>query len=403
MYDVMEGVRVIEVAEHTFVPAAAMILADWGADVVKIERAAHGGDASRTMRAIQRPGLAANPFFEAANRGKRDLALDLRSTEGQEYLHRLVADADVFVTNMRPEVRTRLRFDAPTLQKINPRLVYASGSGYGPEGPLADARGFDYPSSWCRSGSSYMQTPATGGPPPPQPGSVGDLTGGATLAGAIAAALFRRERTGRGTVVDHALYLMGTYIMSQSLISASLGLAPQPAPFPREEAPDPLNNLYRTADGRWIVLCLLYDEWWPDLARTLGHGEWPADPRFATLEDRLTHHVELIAELDAVFARHTLVEWEGALATLEGVWAPLKSPAEVIEDEQALVNGFVTPVTLADGSTYLAGASPARFDDRPIGALRGAPAHGAHTDELMRELGLTPEQVQGLRERGVVA
>src|SRR6185369_15337946 len=122
MYDVMEGVRVIEVAEHTFVPAAGMVLADWGADVVKIERAAHGGDASRTMRVIQRPGLGANPFFEAANRGKRDLALDLRSTEGQEYLHRLVADADVFLTNMRPEVRTRLRFDAPTLQKINPRL-----------------------------------------------------------------------------------------------------------------------------------------------------------------------------------------------------------------------------------------------------------------------------------------
>jgi crotonobetainyl-CoA:carnitine CoA-transferase CaiB-like acyl-CoA transferase len=402
VYDVMAGVQVVEVAEHTFVPAASMILADWGADVIKIERAAGGGDAARTMRVIQRPGLAANPFFEAANRGKRSVGLDLTQAEGREQLYRLVERADVFITNMRDDARVKLGIEPDDLLRRNPRLVYASGTGYGTKGPMARSRGFDYPSSWCRSGSAYAQTPADGGPPLGQPGSVGDLTGGATLAGAIAAALFRRERTGRGAVVDHALYLMGAYIMSQSLIAASLGWKATGRPAPRTEAPDPANNIYRTKDGRWLVLCLLYDQWWPDLARTLHHEEWLTDPRYIDPAARGANHVALIAELDGVFAQRTLSEWEDQLANLEGVWSPVKSPDEVIVDVQALENGFVTPVALGEDGHYLTGASPAQFDRRPIGALRAAPSHGEDTDDVLRELGLTEDQITGLRHRGLV-
>ncbi len=365
--------KVVEVAEHTFVPAAAMVLADWGADVIKIERAAHGGDASRSMRVIQRPGLRANPFFEAANRNKRGIGLDLTRPEGRELLYQLVDEADVFITNMRDDARTKLGIEPADLMARNPRLIYASGTGYGTHGPLAGARGFDYPTSWCRSGSAYVQTGPDGGPPPTQPGSVGDLTGGATLAGAIAAALFRRERTGRGCVIDHALYMMGTYIMSQSLIAASLGWKPSGAPAPRTQAADPANNIYRTKDGRWLVLCLLYDQWWPDLARHLHREHWLSDPRYLDPEGRAANNVALIAELDEIFAAKTLAEWEDALATLEGVWAPLKSPDEVIADPQALENGFVTPVALEGGGHYLTGTSPAQFDGRPIGDLRAAP------------------------------
>ena len=402
MYDVMQGVRVVEVAEHTFVPAASMILADWGADVIKIERTVGGGDASRSMRVIQRPGLRSNPFFEAANRGKRSIGLDLTQAEGREQLYTLVAGADVFITNMRDDARSKLGIEPADLMTRNSRLVYASGTGYGKQGPMAQSRGFDYPSSWCRSGSAYVQTPADGGPPPPQPGSVGDLAGGATLAGAIAAALFRRERTGQGGVVDHALYLIGIYIMSQSLISASLGWKAGGRPAPRTEAPDPANNIYRTKDGRWLVLCLLYDQWWPDLARKLHHEEWLTDPRYVDPEARATNNVALITELDAIFATRTLSEWEVELATLEGVWSPLKSPDEVIVDPQALENGFVTPVTYQDGGSYLTGASPAQFDGRPIGALRAAPTHGQDTDDVLRELGLTEQQIVDLRARGVI-
>jgi crotonobetainyl-CoA:carnitine CoA-transferase CaiB-like acyl-CoA transferase len=402
MYDVMQGVRVIEVAEHTFVPAAAMILADWGADVIKIERAAHGGDAARSMRVIQRPGLKSNPFFEAANRGKRSVGLDLTQAEGRDYLYQLVAHADVFVTNMRDDAKTKMGINADDLMKINPRLIYASGTGYGTQGSMAQSRGFDYPSSWCRSGSAFVQSPLDGAAPPSQPGSVGDLTGGATLAGAISAALFRRERTGQGAVIDHALYLMGIYIMSQSLISASLGWTPSGPPPARTAMPDPLMNTYRTGDGRWLILCLLYDQWWPDFCRSMSHAEWITDGRFETPETRATHCVEFIKELDAIFATKTLAEWEAELAAMEGVWAPMKSPAEVIVDPQALANGFVTPVTYDDGDQYLTGASPAQFDGRPIGALRASPTHGEDTDAVMRELGLTDDQISALRTRGVV-
>jgi formyl-CoA transferase len=403
MYDVMQGVRVVEVAEHTFVPAAAMILADWGADVIKIERTVGGGDASRSMRVIQRPGLKSNPFFEAANRGKRGLALDLTHAEGREHLYKLIETADVFITNMRDDARVKLGIEPDDLLKINPRLVYASGTGYGRKGPLAQARGFDFPSSWCRSGSAFVQTPANGDPPPSQPGSVGDLTGGATLAGAIAAALFRRERTGRGAVIDHALYMMGTYIMSQSLIAASMGWkASGPAPA-RDATPDPLMNTYRTGDGRWLILCLLYDQWWPDFARKLHREDWLSDARYTDPAARAENCRALIAELDAIFVTKSLAEWEAELATLEGVWSPLKSPAEVVVDEQALVNGFVTPVTYPDGESYLVGASPAQFDGRPVGELKASPAHGQDTETIMRELGLSAEQIDGLRTRGVIA
>jgi crotonobetainyl-CoA:carnitine CoA-transferase CaiB-like acyl-CoA transferase len=190
--------------------------------------------------------------------------------------------------------------------------------------------------------------------------------------------------------------------MSQALISASLGWKPPDHPTARTEAPDPANNIYRTKDGRWLVLCLLYDQWWPDLARKLHHEEWLTDPRYADPEARATNNVALIAELDEIFATRTLSEWEDELFTLEGVWSPLKSPAEVIEDVQALENGFVTPVAIAGEGSYLTGASPAQFDERPIGPLRAAPTHGQNTDDVMRELGLTEEQITGLRRRDVI-
>ena len=191
--------------------------------------------------------------------------------------------------------------------------------------------------------------------------------------------------------------------MSQALIGASLGWERAGRQAPRTEAADPANNIYRTKDGRWLVLCLLYDEWWPDLARKLHREEWLTDPRYVDPPARAANNVALIAELDAIFATRTLSEWEGELATLEGVWSPLKSPAEVIVDVQALENGFVTPVSYADDDGYyLTGASPAQFDERPIGELRAAPTHGEDTDDVMRELGLTEKQIAGMRERGVV-
>jgi crotonobetainyl-CoA:carnitine CoA-transferase CaiB-like acyl-CoA transferase len=400
MYDVMQGVRVIEVAEHTFVPAAGMVLADWGADVIKIER--NGGDSSRALRILQRPGQKHNAFFEVANRGKRSVGLDLTKQEGREHLHRLLADADVFITSLRADARVKLGIEPADVMAINPRIIYARGTGYGLNGSMANDGGFDLPSSWCRSGAGFAQTPIDGSRPPHQPGSVGDLTGGATLAGAIAAALFRRERTGRGAIVDNALYLVGSYIMTQSIAGASLAANVGLAPLSPSNALIPLVRFYQTKDKRWLSICFLTDAWFPDLARHLDRIDLIDDPRFATEEAKFANAEALIAELDGEFAKRTMAEWKTALASLVGVWAPLQSPSEVIADEQALVNGFVTPVTDRDGDTYLAASSPGQFDERPIGSLRAGPDYGEHTDEVMREIGLTDAQIAALRTAGVV-
>lgn len=233
-----------------------------------------------------------------------------------------------------------------------------------------------------------------------QPGSIGDLGGGVMLAGAVAAALFRRERTGQGAVVDNALYLAGIYLMSQSVIAASLGL--ERKVVSRDEAPDALINTYRTSDDRWIALCFLNAEWWPDLAAHLDRPDLAEDARFATAQARQQNRQALKAELAGIFGARPYVFWTDRLSTLDGVWAPLQSPVEVMNDPQALANGFVVPVTTADGRSYMGGASPAQFDERPIGELRAAPGYGEHGEPVLRELGLDDRTIAALRERGVV-
>lgn len=385
MYDVMEGVRVIEVAEHTFVPAASMLLADWGADVIKVERVQGQGDPGRHLR-LPGTGGRVNPFFEAGNRGKRSIALDLTQEIGREALYALIDSADVFTTNLRRDARIKLGIEPEDLMKRNPRLIYARGTGYGLKGKMADDGGFDFPSSWCRSGSGFAQT-FPGGEPPSQPGSVGDLMGGATLAGAISAALFRRERTGKGAIVDNALYNVGIYIMSQSMISASIGHQRGQA-TPQIAALNALLNQYRTKDDRWLSICLLMDKWWPDFATKIGVPELIDDPRFVDHAARAIHARALIELLNALFASKTFVEWRAILELIDGVWAPMQNSGEVLADPQALENGFVTSVTVDAETSYMTGAAPCQFDERPVGELRGGPGYGEHTEMILREIGM---------------
>ncbi|MDE2621045.1 MAG: CoA transferase, partial [Sphingomonadales bacterium] len=305
----------------------------------------------------------------------------------------------VFTTNLRRSARVKLGIEPEDLLARNPRLIYARGTGYGLQGEMADDGGFDYPSSWCRSGSAHATT-FPGGEPAQQPGSVGDLCGGATLAGAISAALFRRERTGKGAVVDHSLYLMGIYIMSQSVIGTNIGAGRGLARTHAETAPQ--INSYRTRDGRWLTICLLNDGWWPDFCAHVDRPDLATDPRFATHEARTANASALIAELDAAFAARDYADWCQRLKTMQGVWAPHQTTEEVARDPQALVNGFVTPVAMDDGSEYLAGASPAQFDQRPIGPLRSGPGYGQHSAEVLRELGFDEAGIARARESGLI-
>lgn len=398
MYDMMAGVKVIEVAEHTFVPVAAMILGDWGADVIKVERS--GGDPSRNLGIPNSSKDGRSIFFEAPNRGKRSIALDLRTEEGRALLYKMVETADVFVTNLRQDARIKLGIEPEDIMGVNPRIIYARGTGYGTKGDMAHDGGFDFPSMWCRSSAAYMQT-VPGREPAKQPASVGDLGGGATTAGAIAAALFRRERTGKGAIVDNSLYLFGIYIMSQMITGTGLGLTMQ-QPRPLEEDVNPLVSMFETSDGRWLSICLLMPQWWPDFAERMGHPEWIEDPRFATPQARMENSRALRDQLVDIFRSRDFAWWKQELDKFETVWAPLQSPAEVAADPQALANGYILEVETSDGWTYQGGATPAQFDEQPLGTTRAAPGYGEHSDAVLAEYGFGADEIAALRARGVV-
>jgi crotonobetainyl-CoA:carnitine CoA-transferase CaiB-like acyl-CoA transferase len=400
MYDVLEGVKVIEVASWTFVPAAGRVLADWGADVIKIEHP-RTGDPQRGLFNALTDGPGSNPMMEVPNRGKRDLGLDISTPGGKELLLELVRSADVFLTSYLPPVRRKLGIDVEDIQSVNPRIIYARGTGQGRLGREAERGGFDLASAWARGGIANLMTPPKGGDPPFQPGSVGDLSGGLNLAGAIAAALFRRERTGNGGVVDVSLYSTAMWISSQSIVGAPMG---KPMRFmSRTSSLNPLVNFFPTKDDRWICLCFLQaDRWWPDLARHLGRDELLDDERFVDMAARAKNNEALLAELDATFRTKTLEEWREILLTLEGVWAPVLSPLEIAEDPQAIDNGFVPEVEIGDGTTYRTVASPAQFDERLPSGWKRAPEHGENTEEILLELGLDWERIIALKDSGVV-
>jgi crotonobetainyl-CoA:carnitine CoA-transferase CaiB-like acyl-CoA transferase len=399
MYDILKGVRVVEVSSWLFVPAAGAVLADWGADVVKIEHPVMG-DPIRGLTNAEASGAPMNPNTELPNRGKRSIGLDIATDHGRDILHRLVISADVFLTNFRRDARQRLGIDVEHIQGQNPKIVYALGTGQGSLGPEANDGGFDLASAWARGGAAFQMTP-TGGEPPNQPGSFGDLSGGMNLAGAVAAALYRRERDGRAPVVEVSLYATGMWWMAQAITAGAVGVLRE---FRTRKNPfNALVNYFPTRDGRWICLVFLQaDRWWPDLCRHLERPDLIDDPRFADAAARNSHVEECTQVLDEVFSTRTLAEWREALASLEGVWAPVLSPAEIGADPQAIANGYLPDVDQGDGRVYRGIASPAQFDGVPIGTLTSAPEHGQHTEEVLLELGFEWDAIARLKDKGVV-
>jgi crotonobetainyl-CoA:carnitine CoA-transferase CaiB-like acyl-CoA transferase len=399
MYDLFAGVKVVEVASYTFVPAAGTLLADWGASVIKIEEPAHP-DPQRWNNVSPPEGF--DPMFEIPNRGKRSLALNLKDPKGLEILYRLVEDADVFITNFRTELRERLKIDRSSIAERNPRVVYASGSGQGPEGPEGWRPGFDLAATWARTLASEMAVP--GSPPPSQPGSIGDLVGGMAIACGIGASLFARERGKEPPEVDVSLYGVGMWMMAQSITAAPLGLR-MPHGQVRTEMRNPLTNPFPTKDGRWVWLAIpKADHYWPDVRKRLGEPSSLSGERFETMAGRSEYAVELIAALDCAFRTKTLDEWRAELADAEWVWSPVLSPVEISNDPQAEANGYLPFVQSdqADRGVYLGVASPVRYGGEPLGDLTGAPRHGQHTDDVLLEYGVPEGEINELRMLGIV-
>jgi crotonobetainyl-CoA:carnitine CoA-transferase CaiB-like acyl-CoA transferase len=396
----MEGVRVVELGVWVAGPSAAGVLADWGADVVKIEPP--DGDPFRglflTASGVELP---ANPPFELDNRGKRSLALDLGTADGRRIADELVARADVFVTNVRPAALARAGLDWDTLGRRHPRLVYARITGYGDAGPERDRPAYDIGAFWARAGIAAALTPA-GTDPPYQRGALRDHVAGLTAAGAIAAALLARERSGRGQLVSTSLLRVGVFVLGWDMnTQLRLGIAAKP--MTRTAVPNPLIGCYRDRDGRWFwLLGLQGDRHWPDLVGAVERPEWLADPRFATLRARREHCAALVALLDAVFATRPLGEWAARLDAAGMWWAPVQTSEEVAADPQATAAGAFVDVPLADGTAARSVASPADFGGTPWWPRAPAPELGQHTEAVLLELGYDWEAIADLKARGAI-
>jgi crotonobetainyl-CoA:carnitine CoA-transferase CaiB-like acyl-CoA transferase len=397
----LDGIKVLEFAEHGFVPSGAAALADWGADVVKLEKPE--GDA---LRSVIASGLMekAGDFdyvMEIANRNKRNVCLDLRVPEGRELLDRLVAWADVFITNQLPKVLRKYRVESADLLAVNPRLVYARGHGQGARGPDAEAGGFDGVSYWARAGIAHMLT-APGAPLVGSRPAFGDFPSGLHLAGGIAAALVGVLRTGKGITVDVSLLASGIWQLAPDIAATSLlGRAPRKTDTSKVLA-SPLVASYLTGDGRHLQLVMLEERrYWPGVCRALGREDLIEHPGYATPEKRSENRAELYAIFRETIAREPLAHWLARLSREGCVFAKFASPEEVLVDPQVEANGYLMAHP-RDPRARIP-ATPQQFDGRPAELRRPAPARGEHTDEVLREIGLSPAEIAKLRELRAIA
>lgn len=399
MSAIFEGLKVIDCASFIAAPGAATVLADFGADVVKIEPLT--GDTFRNLWQTQgQPSGPENYAWLQANRSRRGIALKLGTAEGDAVLRRLVEGADVFITNYPFPVRRRLGIDHETLARLNERLVYASFSAYGETGAEADKPGFDSNAYWARSGLMDQVRGDSTLPPARSVPGLGDYPSAMALYGAIVTALYRRERTGKGGHASSHLMANGLWANSY-LAQARLSGATVPDRVPRAEAPNPLMNHYRTKDGRWLLVSLLNgEEQWPVFAARIGRADLIDDPRFATGALRAAHAAELIGLIDAVIAARTLAEWRTALdghgltfgfvATLDDMLADPQ-----MRETEALLP-FAGEALLTVNSPIAVAGSERRRPTRP-------PGIGEHSAAILAELGFSPEAVADMRARGIVA
>jgi crotonobetainyl-CoA:carnitine CoA-transferase CaiB-like acyl-CoA transferase len=379
----LEGIRIVELGVWVAGPATGGILADWGADVVKIEPPT--GDPGRLFGRMLGLDLDVNPPFEMDNRSKRSIVLDLTTDDGRVTALELISGAEVFVTNVRPGALRRLGLDFESVAAAHPRLVYGLITGYGEAGPDADRAAYDVAAFWSRGGLAHLLT-RPGDTPPFQRGGMGDHMAGMTLAAAICAALLARDRTGTGQLVTTSLYRQGAYTVSFDLntylmTGYPIGIGQ------RETMGNPCMNNYAAGDGRrfWIV-GLEADRHWPPLCRAVGRTDWLTDPRFSSARSRGTNAVELIAGLDQIFATKSLDEWAEVFAGEPDLfWSPINTIEDVVADEQFHAAGGM--VNVPDGPAAISMvATPADFHGTPWAPRSAAPKLGEHTEEILAEL-----------------
>ncbi len=400
MQQIFEQVRVLEVAHWVFVPAAGTLLADLGADVVKVEHPLTG-DPSRGL-ITQGLGTAAavNLGWEQNNRGKRSVGIDLKKPEGRQLIYRLAESADVFLTNFRPGVLARLELDVEHLRAQNPRLIYARGHGLGVRGPEANRPSYDMTAFWARGAMAHTLSPSEMTPPVGQRPAFGDRSSAMSLAFGIASALYKRERTGEPSVVDVSLLSTAMWVLASDVVYC--GNPDYDPHAPRRRRDNPVAGNYQTSDGRFITLVFLQpDRYWDDFCRHLDRPDLAVDPRFRDLRARAEHSDACVQILEEVFASRTYAEWCARFRTLDAPWAPMQSVRELRDDPQTRANGYMASVESPDGVAFDLVGSPCQFDEE-VPRLRSAPEVGAHTEEVLLEMGMSWDEIAACKRDGAI-
>lgn len=399
MKKIFEGLKVIDCGSFIAAPAAATILSDFGADVIKIEPPGAGDPYRQLPKFPGNPKSDYNYGWMVDNRNKRGLALDIARQEGQAVLGRLVSQADVFITNYPLGVRQRLGIGYEALAHLNDRLIYASFSGYGERGEEANKPGFDMTAWWARSGMMDQVRPAAAADPAKPTIGMGDHPSAVTLFASIVTALYQRERTGKGAQVGSSLLANGLWSNAFLAQAALCGAKFIDRP-PREQSFNAMVTYYRCRDGRWLLLTIANEErQWPVLAECLGQKDLIDDPRFHARTDRHANAAELIAILDGVFATRDRADWRAILNANGIIFEAVATPEDIPEDQQLLANEVLIPF---EGDTMLTVDSPFLVEGAEKVQPRQAPSVGQHSEEILAEAGYDGAAIQDLRECGAI-